>query len=499
MLHLHLYLIIRYCSILLCSDYIYHKLLNVNNSAFFRKIFFMISGILFALLFSNLPDEFRSFSYLILFIFHFFALVLQTTSDHNTIFISLLFSYGICYGFYLIAGLTSGTCIGMIGWLVFDGVYLPISLLQISGCVVMYLLSVSLFRIPRFKQGMPFLKDQHFDSSFCSLTLPMLLLVTLCFNEKFNGENEPEKILILFMAILILLLNLIITCRNQLRQTYIKHLKEREITRLEEELKVCQSALEAVKQENKDLSKLIHRDNKQLASLQLAVEQFLSLSGEDETSKYKGDKILQELKQETTDRQQILSALAAPKSLPTTQVSSVDHLLHYILHRGQTYGISLELSLSGNIHYLLENVITEHDFLTLLADILENALIATKCNGGSNILLHIGIIESIYTIDLWDSGIPFTKETLLKLGKKQYTTHKQEGGSGIGLMSTYELLEKYQASLHIDESLSKECSYTKKLSVLFDAKREYHLYTKREPAELSYLHKRKNLQIFTKV
>lgn len=499
MLHLYLFLIIRYSGILLCSDYIYHKLLNLNNFTFFRKLFFVISGILFALLFSNLPIEFRSFSYLILFVYHFLIMVLRTASDHNTIFISLLFSYGICYGFFLIADLICGTCIGMIGWFVFDGADLPVSLLQITGAVVMYLLSVSLFRIPRFKQGMPFLKNQHFDSSFCSLTLPILLFFTLCFNEKFKGENDSEKMLLFFMFILILLLNLIITCRNQLRQTYIKHLKEREITRLEKELAVCQSTLEAVKQENKDLSKLIHRDNKQLASLQLAVEQFLSLSEKEENPKYIGDKILQELKQATTDRQQILSALVTPKSLPTTQVSSVDHLLHYILHRGQTYGISLELSLSGNIHYLLENIINEHDFLTLLADILENALIATKCNGGSNILLHIGIIESIYTIDLWDSGIPFTKETLLKFGKKQYTTHKQEGGSGIGLMSTYELLEKYQASLHIDESLSKECLYTKKLSILFDAKREYHLYTKREPAELSYLYRRKDLQIFNKV
>jgi len=261
----------------------------------------------------------------------------------------------------------------------------------------------------------------------------------------------------------------------------------------------CQATLETTREENKDLSQLIHRDNKQLASLQLAVEQFLSTSAKEGSQKQIGNTILQELKQETKDRQQVLSTLVTPKFLPTTQVPSVDHLLHYMLHRGQTYGIRLELSLSGNIHYFLEQVIKERDFLTLLADILENALIATKCNAGTNVLLHIGIVESIYTIDIWDSGIPFTKETLLHFGKKQYTTHKQEGGSGIGLMSTYELLEKYQASLHIDESLGKENIYTKKLSILFDTKREYHLYTRREQDELAYLYRRKDLQIFNAI
>lgn len=494
-----LQLVIRYSSILLCSDYIYQKLLNLNCFTIFRKMLFALCGISFGLLFSNLPSETHSFSYILLPVFHFFYYLVSSSLDKNLIFISLLFAYGICYGFFLLSGLISGLCLGLVGWFLFQGKDLPVSLLQISGALLMYLLSHISFRILRFKKGMPFLKNQHFDNSFSLLALTILLCITFVFNQK-SGETEHiEWSIFVFLLILILLLNLFIVWRNQLRQTYLNQLKERDIKRLEEELADCQATLEATREENKDLSKLIHRDNKQLASLQLAVEQFLSSSEKGENQKQIGNTILQELKQETIDRQQVLSTLITPKSLPTTQISSVDHLLHYMLHRAQSYGIRLELSLSGNIHYLLEHVIKERDFLTLLADILENALIATKCNAGTNILLHIGIVESIYTIDIWDSGIPFTKETLLHFGKKQYTTHKQEGGSGIGLMSTYELLEKYQASLHIDESLGKENIYTKKLSILFDTKREYHLYTSREQEELAYLYKRKDLQIFNSV
>lgn len=494
-----LQLVIRYSSILLCSDYIYQKLLNINYFTLKRKIFFVLSSIPFALLFSNLPSETLSSIYIILPVFHFFYYLVASSLNKNLIFISLLFSYGICYGFFLLSALFSGLCLGLIGWFFFHGNELPVSLLQMLGALFMYLLSQLSFRIPRFKKGMPFLKNQHFDNSFSLLALSILLCISFVFNQKVKETDHIEWIIFLFLLILLLLLNLFIIWRNQLRQTYLIQLKEREIKHLKEELAGCQATLETTREENKDLSQLIHRDNKQLASLQLAVEQFLSTSAKEGSQKQIGNTILQELKQETKDRQQVLSTLVTPKFLPTTQVPSVDHLLHYMLHRGQTYGIRLELSLSGNIHYFLEQVIKERDFLTLLADILENALIATKCNAGTNVLLHIGIVESIYTIDIWDSGIPFTKETLLHFGKKQYTTHKQEGGSGIGLMSTYELLEKYQASLHIDESLGKENIYTKKLSILFDTKREYHLYTRREQDELAYLYRRKDLQIFNAI
>lgn len=390
-----LQLVIRYSSILLCSDYIYQKLLNLNGLTSKRKIFFALCGIPFALLFSNLPSETHSLSYILLPVFHFFYCLVASSLNKNLIFISLLFSYGICYGFFLLSILISGLCLGLMGWFLFEGKDLPILPLQMSSALLMYLLSQLSFRIPRFKKGMPFLKNQHFDNSFSLLALTILLCIAFVFNQKVKDTDHIEWIIFLFLLILLLLLNLFLVWRNQLRQTYLNQLKEREIKRLKEELADCQATLEATREENKDLSQLIHRDNKQLASLQLAVEQFLLSSEKECNQKQIGNTILQELKQETTDRQQVLSTLVTPKSLPTTQIPSVDHLLHYMLHRGQTYGIRVELSVSGNIHYLLEHIIKERDFLTLLADIMENALIATKCNAGTSVLLHIGIVEAI--------------------------------------------------------------------------------------------------------
>ena len=166
-----------------------------------------------------------------------------------------------------------------------------------------------------------------------------------------------------------------------------------------------------------------------------------------------------------------------------------------MLHRGMKDGIDFDFSLTGNVKYMVKEVLSETDCMTLLADLLENAMIATKANGGNHIFLHIGVIENIYTIDVWDSGIPFTKETLYYLGKKRYTTHKKEGGSGIGLMSTYELAKNYGASVVIDETSVETQLYTKKISIIFDGKQQYRLCTSRGEAELQYLSQRKDCMI----
>ena len=142
-------------------------------------------------------------------------------------------------------------------------------------------------------------------------------------------------------------------------------------------------------------------------------------------------------------------------------------------------------------------------------------MIATKANAGKQILLHIGVIDQMYTIDLWDSGTPFPKEVLCYLGKKRYTTRKKEGGSGIGLFSTYELAQKgYHTyightssdddfltsfmtmdSFVIDETT--ENIYTKKVSIIFDEKQQYRLVTRRDADEIWYLSQRKDCVIDT--
>ena len=486
-------LIIRYATFLLCSDYINQKLTTTNYSSLKRKIFLLASSIPLAALFLYFLDSVHFISYFVLYFFHTLYYVITVSAGNS---LSLLFSYGICYCIYTMSAFFSTISLGTFNWFLREELLIPATLIQLSITLFMYIFSNLLFRIPRLKKGMPFLNNTYFSTPGSFVCIFVLLCVMLISSQFFSGDYAKQWYLILILFILVLFLFLFIWWKNQIRQSYLKQLKERELKRLEGQLTDCENTLQTLKLENETLSKLIHRDNKQLASLQLAVETFLSSLVENKCIQEEiGNTLLQEIRTEMDNRKQLVSNLSTPYVLPSTKVPSVDHLLLYILHRGQAEGIHLDLSLTGNVHYLLEHTIKEHDFLTLLADILENALIATKYANGTAILLHIGIIDETYSIDVWDSGIPFTKETLLHLGRKRYTTHKKTGGSGIGLMSTFELLEKYQASLYIDEKLAKENMYTKRISIVFDGKREYHLHTNRSAQEQSFLRQRTDLQL----
>ena len=147
---------------------------------------------------------------------------------------------------------------------------------------------------------------------------------------------------------------------------------------------------------------------------------------------------------------------------------------------------------------LTDKLISEEDLATLMADIIENAIIATGYNDGKDILVNFGMAKKEYVIDVYDSGIPFDREVLLKYGRQQITTHADDRGSGIGMMQTYEILSKCGASLFIDELSKEEGLYTKKLSVVFNRKHQYVLYTSRNEEDVAYLKKRADLTVMKK-
>ena len=53
------------------------------------------------------------------------------------------------------------------------------------------------------------------------------------------------------------------------------------------------------------------------------------------------------------------------------------------------------------------------------------------------------------------------------MGRKKITTHKDSGGSGIGLYTTFEILKRHKASFILDETIDSDI-FVKKISILFD-------------------------------
>lgn len=93
----------------------------------------------------------------------------------------------------------------------------------------------------------------------------------------------------------------------------------------------------------------------------------------------------------------------------------------------------------------------------------------------------MGLIDGIYGLYIYDTGIEFEIETLKHLGQKPATTHAEEGGTGMGFMNTFDTLKKYKASMTIKEigKPSKD-NYTKTIIIKFDQSSEFKIDSYRQ-------------------
>ena len=126
----------------------------------------------------------------------------------------------------------------------------------------------------------------------------------------------------------------------------------------------------------------------------------------------------------------------------------------------------------------MKDEIPKEDLEILLADHIKDAIIAINhCeNINKSILVKIGKIDGIYGVYFYDSGIEFEFNTLLNLGKIPITTHKSEGGTGMGFMNTFKTLSKTKGSLEIEEiGKPSKSNFTTVLKFKFNNKNEYKI------------------------
>lgn len=494
-------LFIRYIAIIFCTDYIYQKLLKQNSKNYIHYSLFILVALSTSILFLYAPPKYR----FLVIVVHIFFLFLRhrfiTCENPKTIFSIVVLSYGISYICFFLAQMSVIIPISVICSYLMDISSIPTEVLQCLIACLQCFFCWAIFRSKRLRNGMPFLRNPF----FAQLGFLLGILVTGCAMisltfDSFDATSSNLIYILVIISFFILSILIFSWWRNQTYQNYLLQAKEKECSQLEEQLDYCQEKIKKLEDENSQLSKVIHRDNKLIPSLQLAVHNFFSqISKEDSTAlAIEAEKLLSQLEKEMKERSGTVNTLSNhAKKLPTTGISSLDQLLAYIHQRCHAEQITFDCNFNYDISSILENQdsLSEKELSTLLADLLENALVATRHHQGKHIFLYMGIMDGNFSLEVWDSGDKFPKEVLYHFGRKRYTTHKNEGGSGIGLMVTYELLKKYQASFLIDETESTDSFFTKKVIISFDKKGTYALHSQRSKEELSYLSRCQNLKI----
>lgn len=447
---------IKYFFIIFCAFYFYRKLLNLN---FAKKevLIQVISSLSLAILIYYIRLYFSSESVLVLAMSFTAIVYFIYKQPANITIITSLISIGCSYVIFILSILIfSPISLILMKKLANNTMLYKVSALFVGS--LQMTLAIIPFKFNRLKTGMPFLKQQEKNEIGAFISISLLITVSF-FNT--SAQNSLSLLIPLFFVILSGIL-IFFWWKNKLTENYIQKLKEREINALQEEI-------QELKQYNETLSQIVHKDNKLIPAMELAVKNTLMEISNNADSNEKENllSILSQLENISKERKGILRfSDNQAKSVYYTGSPFIDSILKYLSAKAYSKQINFDVAISQNVQTIIPDIISEADLRTLIADLVENAFIAVKNETHPHVLLQFRQEENSFIIEFFDNGIPFAQEVLEKLGKEPITTHKDENGTGIGYITTFEILRRCKATLDIDENLSIE-SFKKKISIHF--------------------------------
>lgn len=428
----------------------------------------------------------------IIIVFIILYMYMQIKRNLSVIFSATIISFGLSYAIFVISCFITVLCSAIFFYGENNLSMLP--LLVISGILELALVFL-LFRIKSFRKGMPFLYQSK--SSVGGVLLAFAILTLVLVMNYFSIADSTVGLIWLLMFLLLGIL-LLSWWSSKVRRAYQEKLRMAELASLQAELRELKQECERVREDNDSLARVIHKDNKMIPAMELAVRNFVTAySGQTDRMRQDGDALTDQLERMLTEREQVLSAYQKwVYTLPPTGIVILDAMLSFMEKRAQALQIKFHVRLGEDISGITEHITTE-DLAHLLSDLIENAIIATKSSSSPSIVLYLGKLGEHAAIELADSGSDFSPMVYEDLGLQRHSTHLAEGGSGIGLMDIWKLKKKYRASLHIVEYAPQESEFTKKITIMFDHKNHYIIETYRFD-EIESVHLRGDMFVLQK-
>ena len=397
-----------------------------------------------------------------------------------------LISFGISNALFYIAGLPIG-----ISFMPFLGADIsgdtlvdfnkPIYLLYYTLIAALqFFLAFLIFRFRRFKRGFPFLFGRYTVVIALIAAGSVLILVSV-----FTAQEDYSQyaVLIPIVGILIVGVGIYIWIRRGIKSFYKKWAKQhneelyqQEITKLTREIERLKELCEVQRVEN---HKIIHRQTAWERGVADLAGKVSSLGLSAEISEELAVS-LKDIRRLAREYQAGTGRVKRVHALPSTNIQLVDDMFMNFAETCFDANIDFDLKVSGSVIHMAETVIRQSNLETLIGDHLQDALIAVnKSDHAARVILAmIGAAGEHYEFSVSDSGVPFTVDTLARLGTEYVTTHADTGGSGTGFMTSFETMQDCGASLIIDEQ-EPGVSYTKTVTFRFDGQNQYTIKTHR--------------------
>lgn len=459
---------IKYITLILCAAYTVTRIMNIRKRpAVCICSFFLFYSIAECIVICILRYYIPAISLLAMVIFAMPMHRLLLGVENVSTMVATILSYGITYAEYVLAVLLGGA---------FYNIFAVKNstediILCVDIAVFQIILSCLFFKIRRFSHGFSFLTNLQYGDIVVHITIAILMILS------FVGMDPHNDYIFTMCLCLIILCGMVLWFgyRSRIRQKYREQIVEEKIKELEE-------TISELKQDNDRLSEIIHRDNKLIPALDLAVKNFLLTADCDDSQERRimnAQKIMKQISEITKEREGVICSYERshfPEDI--TGVPGIDALFLLMKHRAAERCISIRFSANCDFHSMISNMISEHELSTILADLIENAIIsANDSKDVKEVMVEI-INTDHYKLCISDSGPAFSKEVLRKFGRERITTHADTGGSGIGLITIMNICRKHNASILIADSVHRP--YTKTVTVCFDGLARIKLQGKEE-------------------
>lgn len=348
--------------------------------------------------------------------------------------------------------------------------YLPICLLlvlvekyntllivqNILTCILQTVVIAILVKISKLKKWFYSKNASDLD------TILVFAIIGIIVASLWNMKNDYSSALNVLIVIAVASgLLLVLGIKKHISYVYTKRVNMRNEEILQATVKKLEQDIYYLKKDNEKMSAVIHRDNKILPTMQNAVKKVVEKNADDNQKE-----LLATLKKLYAERTALLND-GTDKNFPSTGDLQIDSAISYLSQKAQSVGVDFFFFFTGDPMANIEGCGVENDFLTLLLDLGENAIISTKNSDIKVVKTGISFRHGDISLNVYDSGNKFDERVKRFIGKRRFTTHKTDGGSGIGLMTAYELMRKYSASFVVNENIVSD-EVRKCVSVVFN-------------------------------
>ena len=357
---------------------------------------------------------------------------------------------------------------------------LPIEFNDTISIILASFINISMiyifFSIKRFKNGFPFLtkSTENYYLDIFVLVINSIIILAYCF---FGNLYSISMIYLTTCFLFFGIIMFIIIQKAFILYQKLK-LQTKALQNYEKELLETKQKLEIAIQEKDQIVKsnheFYHRQEALSKKLDLLLDATTSMNTEfaEEYSNIK-DRIAR-MSNEYNLKKSYLP------NLERTNLSEIDDMLIYMQSECNKSNIEFNIKINYDLNDIIDRYITISQLETLLGDLIRNAIIAINhsTNSFRSIMVIFGIKDDSYELCIFDSGIPFEIETLINLGLQPASTHINEGGTGIGFVTTFETINSCNASFIINENTNS--NYSKSLEIKFDNKHEYVIISNRK-------------------